>query len=144
MTKAEKEKVLYLTIEAIKNLMCNTNMISCRSITVECDAHISIDLLNGVTYNNCDNVIAVVDYGRDLEGEDWVLCAATLAIHINNILENNGVDPAYYIRVIPNDELGNKFERQGNYGKVYCFKCITYCGGKGRAEFIKSMYKFLK
>ena len=144
MTKAEKEKILYLTIEALKYLMCYTKLISCRSVTIEYDAHVSINTLNGVTYSNYDNVVAIVDYGRDLEGEDWVLCAATLAIHINNILENDGVDPAYYIKVMPNDELGNKFERQGSDGKLYCFKCKIYCGGGGRTEFIKSMYKLLK
>ena len=142
MVDIKKDRILQLTIEALKNIMCNTNMISCKSISVECDAHVSIDLLQGVTCTNCNNVVAVVDYGRDLDGDDRVLKASTLAIYINNILNNSGVDSNHFIKVIPYEDFKNGFERQGQYNKLYCFKCVVYVGD--RVDYINQMYACMK
>lgn len=131
MGESEK-KVIYYSIEALKNLMCETNMISCRKITFGCKADIMFDLLQGITYKNCDNIMVYVDFGRELDIDSIASRAAAIAIYINEILNIQGVDEAYYMRVIPKDVLNEN----GNI--IYTFKLTVYCGS--RNKYLKGLH----
>ena len=131
MGESEK-KVIYYSIEALKNLMCETNMISCRKITFGCKADIMFDLLQGITYKNCDNIMVYVDFGRELDIDSIASRAAAIAIYINEILNIQGVDEAYYMRVIPKDVLNEN----GNI--IYTFKLTVYCGS--RNNYLKGLH----
>ena len=39
-------------------------------------------------------------------------------------------------------DFKNGFERQGQYNKLYCFKCVVYVGD--RVDYINQMYKFME
>lgn len=131
MGESEK-KVIYYSIEALKNLMCETNMISCRKITFGCKADIMFDLLQGITYKNCENIGIYVDFGRELSKDSIVNRAAAIAIYINEILNINGVDSAYYAKIVPTDTSNEN----GNI--IYTFKLTVYCGS--RNNYLKGLH----
>ena len=131
--KSVEQQVIYYSIEALKSLMCETNMISCRKITFGCKADIMFDLLKGITYKNCDNIMVYVDFGRELDIDSIASRAAAIAIYINEILNIQGVDEAYYMRVIHKDVLNE------NGDIVYTFKLTVYCGS--RKNYLKGMHK---
>lgn len=136
MYKISKDELMQLVIEALKSIMCNTNIINCRAIKIECDAHVSIDQLTGVTIMSCvkDKVDVIIDYGRDLVDDDWVVPAASLSIYLNSILNNNGISDNVYVQVVPITNFTSNITSG--------FTCMLR-QGNSRVNYIQQLYKFL-
>ena len=127
------KNVDYCIIEGLKELMCNTNMISCRKLRIECNADISIELISGVNYKNCNKINVYIDFGRELDKESELNKAATLSIYLNRILEMNSFKDTICVKVIPSGHIDKRCNRE------YKMAINIYSGNISRKKYVKEL-----